>query len=397
MRAPVSTWLFGGLHIELRNMGMSDVLRQLQRAGVPLYEIRMGRSTCTLVIVLSDFRSLHQACRANGCRLRVIERFGAPFIGRALLRRKSLFIGFVVFLGLILTSTSMVWKVSVSGVPGEDVPAVLQAARDCGLYVGAWKSSIGDLDGVQQGMLDKLPSATWVGLQVTGTKAHIEVVEKIPGVTEVSQTPHNIVIAKPGVIRRVIATRGQVMVKPGQLVQPGQIAISGDLGQGAKHVAAAGQVLAEVWYQSTVEIPLQVTQAGLTGDRAERSYLQLGPLSLRVWGWAEPHFKDTVERESTTSWHIGGWTLPFQWRTVDLEQVKSQPFAHSTEQAEQSALQMAAQDVERQMAGHGSVLGQSVLHRRVEHGKLYETVMTRTEEDIGVAAPIASPPPEAGD
>ncbi|MDQ0190476.1 sporulation protein YqfD [Alicyclobacillus cycloheptanicus] len=396
MMARPGLWWFGSLHVELRGPGASAVIRELQRAGVALYEVRVGSRTCNLVISLQDFPALYRVCRQNGVKLRFLEKSGAPFFARALLRRKFLLLGLGLFVALVFLWSSMIWQVTVSGVEGEDVQAVVQAARDSGLYVGAWKRNIPDVNAVQQEMLAKLPDAIWVGVQIEGTKAQVKVVEKIPGVTERSEQPHSILVAKPGVIRRVIATRGQVLVHPGQAVQPGQVAISGSLGQGTHQVAASGKVLAEVWYQSKVQIPLQIQQNELTGESVTRTYLDIFGLSVRIWGWAEPRYPSAVERDEVTSWDIGDWVLPIQLKRVQVQQAQQTAYVRSLDEAQQEAVRMAAQDVRRQMQPGGVILGQRVLQRQVSRGKLYATILTRTEEDIGTAGPVASPS-EPGD
>lgn len=387
-------WLHGALYLELRRGRYEDVPRLLSQQGVFLYDVQMGASTCRLCISLRDFPKVYRVCRAHGVKIRFLRRFGVPFAGRALARRKSLAVGAILFAALVYGAASMVWQVRVTGTDAAQTESVLAAASSLGLHPGAWKRSLPDVNQLQRDLLSKLPDVIWVGVRVVGTKAQVDVVEKIPGVSKSTQTPHNIVVRKPGVIRAIIATRGEVLLKPGQTVQPGQLAISGDLGGGAKQVPAQGEVLAEVWYKSTVQLPLTVRPSGLTGASVQRDYLAVGNTSLRTWGWSQPNYKHVVERERSTQWHIGPWRLPIAWQQVTLEQVQPQVWVRTVDNGEQTALDMARQDVLRQIGTGGVILGQTVLHRELARGKLYETVMTRTEEDIGAPAPIPPKQPD---
>lgn len=385
----LTQWVSGFLLLELRGDGTAEVLVDLQQAGIPLHHVRVWGARCTLGINLSDFRVCLRICRRHRVKIRFIEKEGLPFLSRKWMRRKSMLVGAGVFFALLYIMGSMVWQVSVSGVDEEEQTAVLQAAHECGLYRGAWKNSLDDVTILQGKMLDKLPGFIWIGVQLEGGKVTLEGLPKVPNVTPGQEAPRNVVAAKPGVIRGVYATRGQSMVKAGQVVHPGQVLISGILGEGAKQVPADGEVMAEVWYTSKVEVPLKVTQSALTGNTASRDYLVVGPWAIRVWGWEQPDYKGTFEQSEDEELNVGGLRMPVHLRRVTLYEATAGAVQQSRQQAEQTALRLVSQDVQRQMGEDGVILTQKVLQFEVSHGKLYETVLTRTEENIGVAAAIS--------
>lgn len=379
-------WWNGFLLMELRGDFISEAILEFQKHGIHLYHVKVRGQQCTLGVSLRDFPDFYGICRHYHVKIRFIQKDGLPFLARRWMKRKSMLIGMMLFCGLLYGLSSVVWQVHVTGVSDELQPVVLQAAKESGLYQGAWKQSLPDASKIQDEILDKVPALTWVGVQIEGSKVDLEAVQKIPNVIQTSNTPHNLIAAKPATIRYVFATRGEALVKPGQVVRPGQVVISGDLGAGTKAVPAAGRVLAEVWYTSKVEIPLQVTQSALTGESVNRDYLVVGPLSVRVWGWQQPEYKSTFESSEETQFHVGGWSSPLQLRKVTIFEASSTAVALSQQNAEQEGVRLAAQDVRRQMSDGGEILEQRILQPEVSHGKLYETVMTRTQEDIGVAA-----------
>lgn len=386
-------WWTGWLRLELRHGNIPAVLHALHQQGIPLYDVHPHGHRCTITIRLSDFRTVHRTCRRHRVRFRILSKAGWPFALRRLRRRPSMLAGAAVFICLLYGLSSVIWDVTVSGAKDADVAAtVLQAARELGVAPGAWKSRVVDLAGLQTALLTRVPDAAWVGVTVEGTRVNIQVLEKVPGTAAPATTPVDVVASKPGVIRRVLATRGQALVRPGQTVQPGQVLISGQLAGGVRQVAAAGQVMAEVWYTSRVEVPLTPTRDALTGRFVAEDYLNLGSLQLRVWGWREPGFSQVLERDTESDWHIGTWKLPIQWRHVELYEATTEQLQRSRDEALREALTLAAQDVRARMHD-GQVLGQKVLQQQVERGKLYATVLTWTEEDIGQTRPVANDTP----
>lgn len=379
----LSDYWQGTLLIELRGNRVSDVISLLQSRRIRIMDVQWRSNRCRLRIGLQGFGALYAACRQTGCKLRIVERDGLPFAIQAAWRRKFFWMGSFLFVVVLYVLSSMIWRIDISGLEGDAKRSLQQTAQENGLYVGAWKSRLPSLETLQRILLDKMPGLSWVGLNIDGVYAHIQAVGKIPGVAQLNTEPRDIVAAKPGVIRNVFATRGQVLVKPGQLVRPGQIVISGNLADGKKRVRAEGSVLAEVWYRTTVTVPLEWRQSTLSGESGERQYIRIGNTAVRVWGWKELQFKAVAERVQETDWRVGDWVLPVQWQWVRVYEVNERVYAAAVDSAKSVALSLALQDVRAHLGKPGAVLGQTVLHQEVSHGKLYETILTRTEEDIG--------------
>lgn len=387
--------VLGYLYTELRGNRVNDVLRQLMHAGVALYHVRVHGTVGTAGFALSDLADVYTVCRRNRVKIRFVRKEGLPFFLRSLRRRKSMVVGVALFAGILFACQSLVWQVNVTGVDSEDAAAILHVARQSGVYPGAFKQSLPDVNKMQVVLQDKLPSMMWIGVNVVGAQVRIQALKKVEGVQAIEDKPHNIVAARPAVVRKVFATRGSVKVTPGQTVQPGALLISGALGDGAKAVPATGVVLAEVWYKSDVEVPLHVAQRALTGESVKFDTLQIGSLNVRVWGWRNPDFKAWFDEEQDTTWKVGNFQVPAIWRQVTRYEATKQEVAQSANTATQTALALARQDVLSKPARERTILGQTVLHTEVTHGKLYATILTRVEEDIGTVAPIPVQPPTA--
>lgn len=384
----MNLFLFGSLTIELRGTNVQNAISSFHQHAIRLNRIRPRHEKYICTIQASDFWELYHICRYHRVKIRVISRDGLPFIARQGKKRTSFVFGTALFFLLIFLASSMVWKVDISGIGEDTVASVRQAARSTGLYPGSLKWNLASEDDMARKILIDNPNLMWVGVHIDGSVATIQTIEKVEGVGGEAVKPQNIVAAKPAVIVKVFASRGKVFVKPGQFVQPGHVLISGDLFEGQTLVPAQGTAIAEVWYVSKVRVPLKVSSVGFTGIYAKREYLEFGAFPVRVWGWREPNFKISTERVSETDWHVGKWFLPIQLKTVTEYQVENDIGQITLQDANKQCLLLASQDVQTQMGKDGAVVQQMVLHHEVSHGTLYETVLTRTQEDIGIATPL---------
>ncbi len=384
----LSLFFAGSLTIELRGRQVHKCLSEFHQSSILLTRMKVREGKCVCTIQVSDFHAVYKICRRNKVKIRFLSRDGLPFLIRNSSRRKSLVTGFFLFVSLLLVFSSMVWKVQISGADEDTTAAISQAARSSGLYIGAFRWKMPPIEELSRNILKQTPNLIWVGVHLDGSVATIQSVEKIEGVNDKTTTPQNIVAAKPAVIVKTFATRGRVAVHSGEFVQPGQVLISGDLSEGETLVPAQGRVIGEVWYESKVQVPLKVNVEGLTGIYTKREYLDWNGALIRVWGFREPDFNVSVDRDSITNWHVGSFALPIQLKTVTEYQVRKGDDAKTVVEARAQAEKLALQDVEGRMGQDGTLVSQTVLHQEVSHGTLYETVLTKTNEDIGVTAPI---------
>lgn len=389
-----SLWLQGALHVQLRGDEAAQIVTMLQRRGHTLRRVRVYRKTATLIIPLSDFSDLYILCRRHHVKMRFIERIGLVFWLKKVRRRKSMVLGPLLFVAILYIASSLIWQVSVTGVSEDTAAAIRDAAADAGISVGAWRWSVGDLTAVQDRVLAKVPSLIWVGATMNGSTAKLEAIEKVPGTDEKPLKPQDIVAKQPGVIEYVYATRGKVVVKSGQVVRPGDVLITGNLSEDGTQVPAQGKVMAEVWYTSRIILPLKVPQSGLTGESVGKDYLVFGNLPVRIWGWKATSYQDAVEQTVQSEWRVGDVQLPIQYRHVEMEETTKSAYTLSRRQAASKAQALALQDVQGRIGSEGTLLEQRILHQKVSHGKLYETVLTKVEQDIGAARAIPKVEPQ---
>ena len=371
---------------------LTPLVRELYKRGVELSHLRIRESSCSFTTRLDQIRDLREIRRRYRVKVRFGRRGGLPVLAHRAWRRKSFFVGAALFVVILNVLGSLVWRVDISGVTGDTAETLSLAAKDVGIRPGAWRPSMPSPTTLQDELLKAMPNLLWVGVHLDGGVAKIDAIEKVKGVTPQSLPPQNIVASKTGVILKVFATRGDVLVKKGQVVSPGQVLISGSLADGSVEVAASGQALAEVWYTSKVVVPLQANQGVLTGQYVTRGYLNIGSAHFRVWGWQQPKYSSQIDESKEYQWHIGGINLPIRWQDVRVYEAGTKTYQQSVKEALLRAQELASQDVVTKGGNDSRVLSQTVLQQNVGRGNLYATVLTRLEEDIGVSEPLPESP-----
>ena len=270
-------------------------LEALHRMNVPLWGIRKQEDS--LSFSLSP-RHLHLAkalvpkgkesgleTKAEGI-LVWWERFG---------KRLGLFVGLALFCTLSLLSTLFVWSVEVEGNALFSDREIRARLSEMGLRPGVLLSRV-DTRNFSLAFQVENKEFSHASLNLIGTRAILTVREREQKEMREEETGDaNLVAAIHGKILRYEVLAGQTAVKRGDLVQKGDLLISGvvERSNGAfTTTRARGRVLAQTERSFSVTIPLEEVESVFTGRENEKRSYQILGLSL-----ASPLF-DTSPYES---------------------------------------------------------------------------------------------------
>lgn len=385
----------GYVVVQLRGPQVPELVNLATGAGIELWEIsRTKNGAYRMKMHRDDVRRLVTLLRQTGTKIRFERKLGVPFLAWRAWRRKFFLAGALAFLIALNVSTSLIWNVEVVGDLKRVSPeTVEEAAAQIGLHRGAWLGKLPDADILQNQLLDKVPELSWVGVQTQGTKISIQVVEKIEGTKPAPTDPQHIVATKQGTIREIYPHKGIKAVKRGDFVQPGQVLISGTLGDGATNVHATGQVKAAVWYKSTVSVPLQAEHKSYTGNAVEKQFLTFWGYPVQIWGYGQIPFTQMEEHPEDEVLEIGGFVFPIQYRHTVYREVEIEKVKLTEAEAVQRGLELARADVAGKMGKNGMVETQKVLQKEMKDGKLEIQVLNVVVEDIGQPQAFTPAPP----
>ncbi|MBR3199072.1 MAG: sporulation protein YqfD [Bacilli bacterium] len=197
------------------------------------------------------------------------EVYGMLKIKRNFKKNSHLFIittlGFAMFLFL----TNIIFKIEIIHSSKEIRNILKQELNKNGIKEYAIKKNYNEINKIKDKILNKYKNKIeWLEIENLGTKYIVKVEErKIPKINE-SNSPRNIVAKKSGVLKKVIAEKGDIVKDMDDYVNKGDLIITGDLifnNELKGKVRAKGKVYAEIWYVTKTEYPLVIKQEIKTG------------------------------------------------------------------------------------------------------------------------------------
>ncbi|MGC5328549.1 sporulation protein YqfD [Brevibacillus sp. SYSU BS000544] len=396
MRNTLKDWVDGHVTITVRGKRFERLINLAIRDGLHIWNIRrQGTEIGQLDILIRDYFRLRPLLRQTGCRSHVVRREGMPFWLVRLRLRAGLAIGFLLFFIGVYMLSSFVWSVEVMGTHKMSTLQVRQVAETIGIKPGVWKVKLKEPIQLQRDMLQQLPDAAWVGVEIKGTKAIIQIVEKEKQEVEKAPGPRNLIAKKKAVVHSILAEAGKTLVSVNQFVSKGQVLISGIIGNETRQgiVAARGKVEGEVWYISNISIPLHQQRNVYTGLAEDNHFLLVGDYSFRIWPFQVQPYKQFETHEEKFQLSYKQFHLPVGWKVEKRQEMEVQKFQISSEQAIETGKSFARQDVLKRAGNDAVIKQEKVLHVKEENGKVYLSIHYSVIEDITEEQPITHLPP----
>lgn len=370
------------------------LINLLLSRGISIWDIRVQPETHQVhfSMYLSDFRLLRPLLRKTGIRVRILQRRGLPFFVSKMWTRPLFWIGAVSFVVALVLVSQVVWVVEVEGNRKYTEDEIRGLAAQLGLREMVFRSQLPSYSRLQLEMLKQLEDVLWVGIEVKGSKARIQIVEATEGEQIPPSQPRQVVARKNAVVEEIYVEKGTPVARRNQMVRRGDVLISGLVGPPGKEswVAAKGTVRGVVWYETTVEVPLEQKQQHLTGQRQERHGLVLGGRVL-TWDWRPVPFDEYKEDLRRWQWSLGPVVLPLGWSKSIYHETISTTITVTEEQAFQLAKERARAEMEEQIGESGEIRVERVLQQQVERGKVRVKLYYETVEDIAAERPLIPP------
>ena len=392
----LTNYLHGTVRVKISGAIPERFINLCLARGIFLWGIAKHNDDVFASLRLSDFFRIRPLARRSQNRVEAVGHAGFPFTLKRVRRRKMLVVGAVLFFVFLNLLTARIWFVDVSGHKEVAAGRIKAVAAAHGLRPGIAKAAL-DLKAMEKEMLLALPELAWVGVNLTGTRALIEVVEKtLPKAGD--KSPAHVVAAKDGVITEVIAIAGQAAVKKGDTVKRGDLLIKGfaDPPPAAKEqtpiitlpsgfIRAAGIVKARVWYESYGEAGLTQEVLRRTGRKAVTVTLRAGGREVVLKKAADQPFP-RFEAEAVHKKLSGGRNSNFIVESIiDIfHELVAERYDITVEQARDIARGKALAAVQDRIPEGAQVLTRDVATLQTAEPRFVRVKVTvETVEDIG--------------
>lgn len=271
--------------------------------GIFLWNVkRRGKDRICACISIGGFKEIRSIARKTRTHVSIIKRQGVPFILHRYRKRKTALLGVLLFFVLLWYLTGHIVGVDITGNQRISTDEIRNQLKECGIYYGADVDKI-DSKLIKNQMMTRFDDIAWIGINIKGSRAYIEVKERLDTPIRVdADVPCDIVALKDGVIRLMEVKEGQSLVKTNEFVEKGDLLVSGVVDSkkiGMRYVHSYGEIYAETIYKKTKEYPFKYVEKIYTGNEKKRYSLSIMNKRLKLFFKDEQPFekRDVAEEE----------------------------------------------------------------------------------------------------
>lgn len=350
---------------------------------------KLDYTTAKAKIGLENFRRLRDIVRKTDSSVSILSKHGFPFVLRNIKRKKLFYASLLSLFIFIYIMSSFVWMIEIVGAKNVDNEKIVKCLCDEGLKEGSLKGRL-DRRHIENQVLINMPELSWIGIQIKGTKAVVEVVEKREEPPLISRTDAcDIVAAKDGVITKLLVLSGDPLVADGTSVRKGQKLVTGTIlreNLEPRQIHSLAQISARTWYEDAEEIPLQQIEYKSTGKIVRQYKLKL--INKEFSRKRSVNFKDFNEYiKERNLISFGDYVFPVKLIEYRFEELVPELKTLMVNEAKERCMERLSARIKLQIP-EGAVILNRNINYYIDKKSVKAKINVEVLEDIGVKQKI---------
>lgn len=383
----IINYILGYLTINVEGYFIERFINMCRNKNILLWNIKRKNSSFIICkIGIKEFKKIRDIAKKTKCKITITSKKGIPFIFEKYKKRKIFLLMMCIIGGLLFVLSQFVWNIEVK-ITGDTLneDEIINSLNENGLYIGEKKSSI-DVKEIINNVRLKREDISWIGIEIKGTNAIVEVVEAEEKPEVVDENDYcSIVSDKPGKILKVIANNGTAMVKPGDIVKEGSLLIAGWIEgkyTGTRFVRADGKIDALVWYTETASVKLNEKKIEKTGNTEKKYALNINNFRINLYKKLSNFEKyDTIYTAKKTK-IFSNFYIPVELIECNNFEIKEENVNYSEEEAKAEAKKRAEEKLNDKVKDKENIRNVTVNYT-VEEDEVKAEVTYEVFENIG--------------
>ncbi len=366
----------------------------LIRSGISPLAMRTENDKLELLIRAKQFKKLHAIKIRTHTWVRLMEKHGLPFVVRRVRKRPGIPVGVILAAALYIWLSGFYWCVDVIGEAPYAQSEILSAAKKSGVFIGASKQEL-DLPTAANAFIRELPQISWASFNSDGCRVSLDYRPAAQKVKAPEKTgAYDVVAKRDGLIRKIAAQGGRVLVEMGAAVKEGQTLVSGvtvigdpwDPEQEVRHLLShsRAEIYAETLHTFTAECPRE-EETSREVSVGERKILRVLGLKFPIaFQGAQSQNINILKKSQLT---VLGTAIPVWLETQHCISKEQKKIAYTAEQAQRRALEKVRILQENYLGDTGEILSEEIRFSE-KNGVVYAVSECTVLEDIAVEVPM---------
>ena len=258
------------ISLNIKGKNINRFIKKLRNNKIDILKIKYKNKNEANIIIYKKDQSKVKKIKSI-YDITELEVFGFLKIKQNINKNKHLILIVILMYILFIILTNMIFKIEIIH-SNKDIRNLLrEELKKQGIKKYAFKKDYKTINKIKQIILNKYKDKIeWLEVENNGTKVTVRVEERKIPENKIDEKPRNIIAKKKGIIKKVIAKKGDIVKDMDDYVEKGELIITGDLifnNESKGKVRADGEVYAEIWYITKTKYPLVTEKEKITGRK----------------------------------------------------------------------------------------------------------------------------------
>ena len=311
----------------------------------------------------------------------ILKRTGISYLLN-LYKTKKAFLFSILFAFLVITVlTNITFSIRIVETDSAIKEMLLDDLKENGIIKYHFKVPYKKKEQIRQKILDKeKDSLEWLEIEEIGTMYQVKAIKRVNNPKEETLTPRSIVAKKKGRITRIEADYGEVTAKKNDVVEKGDILISGlikNKDEIKTKVAARGKVYAEVWYQVNLNLPTIYQEETKTGN--QKNILEILFLDKNIFISELFKYQNSINKEKVI---YQSNLIPFRISFTKKEEINIKQVTYQNKSSQKEIEQLAIKKLKQRLGNDIKILSINILKKKTSADRIEVELFFKVEEDI---------------
>lgn len=310
------SYIRGYYVITVEGVGTERFLNYLIRNNINVYNVnRISNTKIQFCVDRKDISDFKKAYRGSNFQIKVKQKTGIPFVLKRIYKYKGMWICAIISLTILMATSQFVTDIYIDcpeGIKQEDVRTELYKL---GLKPGIYKKNI-DRKKIRDSIMVTFEDVAYISLNVKGTNVFITITKKAETLSSKEESNYcNIIAEKNGIIEKVIPRSGNSVVAEGDIVQSGDLLVSG----------SNTKSLPEVWATTFYEVK---KSASYIENKKEKTGNSKNVYTISFYDKIfnirkNIKYKDYIIENKELKLKVGNYTFPIKIKVSTFYEVKT--------------------------------------------------------------------------
>ena len=368
------------ISLKVTGKNIERFIRKLYHHQVEILKLSYPNyKTVILTIYAKDYKTVMDLKTIY--EIDMIDSSGMLKVRKKIKVNRFLFIGLALGLFLLYFLSNVVFSIEIIHTNKELRTLLLKELENHGIHKYSTKKSFKKLETIKEDIVNQnRDKIEWLEIEAIGTKYVVRVEMRKIGQIQQETAKRNVVASKSAIIRKVEASKGEIVKNTNDYVKTGDVVISGDLKlneESKEYVPAEGKVYGEVWYKVTVSYPFAYREVRKTGKKQTAYTFQFLNQKIQLYPWT--YYKTSKGKVTSLLSHS---FLPIallkekQEETVEIDEINTE------DEAIEKAEALARKKMSSQLSDKEEIISQKNLKVEVKESKIILEVFFTVLEDI---------------